>query len=223
MSMESNITEKKTKPTRGETFKSVSLTVSRALSVVFTPFYLPLVGMAALFIFSYLNLLPWAYKLRVLFMVYVFTILMPTLFIHLYRKYQGWSVLRLISREGRMIPYVISIMCYFACFYLMNRFHFPHFMSSIVVSALFIQIICAILNVWFKISTHTAAIGGMTGGLLAFAEIFAFNPLWWLCVSLFLAGLVGTGRMLLRQHSLHQVVYGYLIGTIVSFLVVITI
>lgn len=214
----------KTPNTSGiQTFKSMSLLASRALSVVFTPFYLPLVGMMALFIFSYLSLLSWSYKFSVLFMVYIFTILVPTMLIHLYRKYQGWSVLRLLSREGRMVPYIISIMSYFTCFYLMKRLHFPHFMSSIVVSALFIQIICAIVNVWFKVSTHTAAIGGITGGLLAFAEIFVFNPLWWLCILLLLAGLVGTGRMILRQHSLHQVVYGYLIGTIVSFLVVIMI
>lgn len=197
------------------------LIAARATSIVFTPFYLPLVGMIALFFFSYLNLLPWGYKLSVLFMVYVFTIFLPTILIHLYRKYQGWSMLKLITREGRMVPYIISIMSYFTCFYIMNRLHFPHFMSSIVVAALFIQIICAILNIWFKISTHTAAIGGITGGLLAFAEIFVFNPLWWLCVLLFLAGVVGTGRMLLRQHSLHQVVYGYLVGVFTSFMVVI--
>ena len=32
---------------------------ARLLSVVFTPFYLPTVGLMALFLFSYLNLLPW--------------------------------------------------------------------------------------------------------------------------------------------------------------------
>lgn len=179
--------------------------------------------MIALFLFSYLSLLPWRYKLSVILMVYVFTILLPTLLIHLYRKYQGWSMLRLISREGRMVPYVISIMSYFVCFYLMKTLHFPYFMSAIVVSALCIQIVCAVVNVWFKVSTHTAAIGGITGGLLAFAEIFGFNPLWWLCILLFLSGMVGTGRMLLRQHSLHQVVYGYLIGVFISFFVVIMI
>jgi membrane-associated phospholipid phosphatase len=96
-------------------------------------------------------------------------------------------------------------------------------MSSIVVAALFIQILCATINVWFKISTHTTAIGGITGSLLAFAELFVFNPLWWLCVVLILAGLVGTGRMILRQHSLHEVVYGYLIGTIISFITILVI
>lgn len=200
-----------------------SMVTSRILSIIFTPFYLPLVGMIALFVFSYLSLLPLSYKLYVLLITYLFTILIPTMLIHLYRKYQGWSMLKLISREGRMVPYVISITSYFTCFYLMNASHFPHFMSSIVVAALFLQIICAIINVWFKISTHTVAIGGITGGLLAFAEIFSFNPLWWLSVLLILGGMVGTGRMILRQHSLHEVVYGYLIGMFVSYVIIIMI
>ena len=56
---------------------------ARLVSMLFTPFYLPLVGMMALFVFSYLGLMPWAYKLQVLTLVYVFTILLPTVLIHL--------------------------------------------------------------------------------------------------------------------------------------------
>ena len=134
---------------------------ARVMSMVFTPFYLPIVGLMALFTFSYMSLLPWQYKLVVLGMVYVFTILLPTLLIHLYRRYQGWSLLEIGSKERRMIPYVISILCYFCCYYLMTMFHMPSFMARILVAALMIQIACAIINVWWKISTHTAAIGGM--------------------------------------------------------------
>ena len=46
--------------------------VARIVSMVFTPFYLPLVGLAALFTLSYLSQLPWRYKLVVMVMVYLF-------------------------------------------------------------------------------------------------------------------------------------------------------
>ena len=42
---------------------------ARVLSMVFTPFYLSLVGLIALFTFSYLSLMPWAYKLTVLALI----------------------------------------------------------------------------------------------------------------------------------------------------------
>ncbi|WP_298455245.1 phosphatase PAP2 family protein [uncultured Prevotella sp.] len=190
---------------------------AKMLSVVFTPFYLPIIGLLSLFIFSYLSLLPWTYKLFLLLMFYLFTVFVPTALIRFYRRYQGWTLIELGSRERRVIPYVISIFSYLVCYYIMAATHVPHFMGSILIAALVIQIACAIINLFIKISTHTAAIGGVAGGLLAFSVIFSFNPVWWLCIVLLLAGMVGTSRMILRQHSLRQVVLGFLAGVACSF------
>lgn len=200
--------------------KSIILT-ARALSVVFTPFYLPIVGLVALFLFSYMSLLPLSYKLFVVGMVYVFTILLPTLLIHLYRRYQGWTLTELGTKERRMVPYVISILCYFCCYYLMTLLHIPSFMARIVVTALVIQVVCAIINVWWKISTHTAAIGGVTGALVAFSLLFGFNPVGWLSLVTLIAGVVGSSRIILMQHSLSQVLVGYLVGVVSGFVVII--
>ena len=197
--------------------KNIILT-ARVISMVFTPFYLPIVGLMALFFLSYLSLMPMAYKLQVLTLVYFFTILLPTVLIHLYRKYQGWNLIELGHKERRMVPYVISILCYFFCVYIMDMLHIPHFMGTIVSAALAIQIVCALINVWWKISTHTSAIGGVAGALFVFGELFGFNPIWWLCLVMILAGVLGTSRMILRQHSLAQVVAGFLVGIICSII-----
>ena len=162
--------------------------------------------------------MPLAYKLQVLTLVYFFTILLPTVLIHMYRKYQGWNLIELGHKERRMVPYVISILCYFFCVYIMDMLHIPHFMGTIVSAALAIQIVCALINVWWKISTHTSAIGGVAGALFVFGEFFGFNPVWWLCLVLVLAGILGTARMILRQHSLSQVVAGFLVGLVCSVL-----
>jgi membrane-associated phospholipid phosphatase len=191
--------------------KQIILT-ARLLSMLFTPFYLPIVGIALLFLFSYLNMFPWSYKIQVLVLVYLFTILLPSLLIHLYRRYQGWNLIELGHREKRMIPYILSIVSYFTCVYVMEQLHMPHFMGSIIVAALAVQIFCALINVWWKISTHTAAIGGVAGALFAFAYYLGFNPIWWLCLVIIVAGMVGTSRMILRQHSLSQVVGGFCVG-----------
>lgn len=190
---------------------------AKVLSVLFTPFYLPILGLLILFIFSYLSLLPLTYKLFLLLMFYLFTVFLPTALIRFYRRYQGWTLIELGSRERRAIPYVISIFSYLLCYYIMAATHVPHFMGSILIAALVIQVACAIINLFIKISTHTAAIGGVTGALLAFSVIFSFNPVWWLCIVLLLAGMVGMSRMILRQHSLRQVVLGYLAGVACSF------
>ena len=185
---------------------------ARIVSMLFTPFYLPMVGLAALFVFSYMSIFPLYYKLEVLIMAYLFTILIPTVMIHFYRRYQGWNLIELGHRERRMVPYVISIVSYFTCVFVMERLHMPHFMSAIIIAALLLQIVCALINVWWKISTHTAAIGGVAGALFAFAEYLNFNPVWWLCLVFLVAGVLGTCRMILRQHSLSQVVVGFWVG-----------
>lgn len=185
---------------------------ARIISMLFTPFYLPILGLVVLFTFSYLSMFPWDYKLRVLLLTYLFTILLPTVLIHLYRRYQGWTLIELGHRERRMVPYAISILCYFTCIYIMERLHMPHFMSSIVVAALAVQMVCALINVWWKISIHTAAIGGVGGALFAFSAYLGFNPVWWLCVVILAAGITGSCRMILRQHSLSQVVVGFWLG-----------
>lgn len=190
---------------------------ARAISMVLTPFYLPLVGLAALFVFSYMSLMPWVFKATVLALVYIFTILMPTLLIRAYRQYQGWTRWQLGQRERRVMPYIIAILCYFCCYYIMSYLRIPQFMANILVAALLIQVVCAIINVWWKISTHTAAVGGFEGALVAFSMIFAFNPLWWFCLIMIMAGLVGTSRMILRQHTLSQVVTGFLAGMVIGF------
>lgn len=192
------------------------IVAARVMSMIFTPFYLPLVGLVALFIFSYLSLLPLSYKLIVLCIVYFFTILLPTLLIRLYRQHQGWTLIELGHKERRMVPYVISIGCYLLCTYIMETMHIPHFMGSILIAALIIQIVCALINVWWKISTHTAAIGGVAGALFAFGELFNFNPVNWICFVTILAGMLGTSRIILRQHSLPQVLAGFGVGVIVG-------
>ena len=73
--------------------------IARVISMVFTPFYLPLVGLISLFLFSYLRLLDWSYKFKVLALVYAFTILLPTFLIHIYRRYQGWTLIELEHLE----------------------------------------------------------------------------------------------------------------------------
>lgn len=201
------------------TEKKIILT-ARILSMVFTPFYLPLVGLIILFLFSYMSMLPLGYKLFMLMFVYMFTVLMPSLLIHLYRRYQGWSLIELGHKERRIVPYIISILCYCGCFYYLEYRHVPRVLSILLMAALVIQMLCALINVWWKISTHTAAIGGLTGAFLSFAERFAFNPTWWLCLILIIAGMVGTSRMILRQHSLSQVVVGFLLGLFCAYLII---
>lgn len=199
--------------------KNIIMT-ARIVSMILTPFYLPVVGVLAIFVFSYLSTFPWQFKISLVLMVYLFTVLIPTLLIHIYRQYHGWTLIQLGQKERRMMPYAISIHCYFGCFYIMNLLHLPHLITSVLVVALVIQVLCAIINVWWKISTHTAGIGGVLGGLIAFSVVLSFNPIWWLCLTIIASGVVGSSRIILRQHTLTQVTAGFFLGLVSAFVTI---
>ena len=174
---------------------------------------MPVVGFLALFTFTYLSLLPLFYKLLVLSMVWIFTIALPRLCVFVWRKLNGWAPMQLRLRERRAVPYVMFMLSYTACLHLMFRLHLPHYMCGILVAALLVQVVCIVVNIWWKISMHCAGAGAIIGALLAYSVLFVFNPVGWLCVLVLFSGAVGTARMLLRQHSLAQVVTGTLVGT----------
>ena len=189
---------------------------ARVLSVVSRPYYMPVTGFLVLFTFTYLSLLPLFYKLLVLSMVWVFTIALPRLCVFVWRKLNGWAPMQLRLRERRAVPYVMFMLSYTACLHLMFRLHLPHYMCGILVAALLVQVVCIVVNVWWKISMHCAGAGGLVGALVAYSALFGFDPTGWLCVLILLCGAVGTARMLLRQHSLGQVVAGTLAGAAAS-------
>lgn len=191
---------------------------AQAISLLFSPFYLPVIAFVALFVFSYLNMLPLTYKVVLLGGVYLFTVLIPRLAIFLYRKLNGWSRHELGHREKRYVPYVLSITSYAMLLYLMDSLHMPHFTLGIIAGALAIQIVCSLINRWIKVSTHSAAAGGVVGALMAFSVIFSFDPTAWLCLTIILAGLVSTSRLILRQHTLPELGAGVLVGVVCGFL-----
>lgn len=193
---------------------------AKAVSIMSSPFYLPLVGLATLFAFSYLSEMPLIYKVFILLITYVFTVLLPKTLIRLYHRYHGWTLFELGAKEQRVIPYLVSIICYFLCYYVMIVYHVPHLMGSIVVAALVVQVSCAVVNMWWKISVHMAAIGAMAGALVAFGFKFMFNPVWWLCVVFLMSGFVGSARLILRQHTLRQLNIGFIVGVLAGFFTV---
>lgn len=188
------------------------LRTANILSSVFSPFYAPTWAFIVLFTASYLRLLPSPYKTLVLTVVVVFTIVIPRLGIRLFSVFYKLPFWHLSHREHRHMPYILTLLSYLTCMFLMSSYNVPSCMRGIILASLIAQIICMLINVWWKISTHSVAAGGLIGALVAFSFIFSFNPVWPLCLLILMAGVLGSSRMILRQHSLSQVMAGYTVG-----------
>lgn len=186
--------------------------IARILSAVFSPFYAPVWILVGLFFCSYLKMLPWGYKLYILGMVVVFTVIIPRLGINIFRVLMRWTHLQLSHREHRHMPYLLTICSYTVCIVLMSKMNVVMFIRGIVMAAFVSQLICVILNAWWKVSTHMVGMGGLVGALIAFSILFYYNPVWPACGLILLSGALGTSRIILRQHTLSQVLVGFFIG-----------
>ena len=187
-------------------------TLSRVWSGLFNPFWIPFLGFAGLFLFSYLSILPTPYKVRALTLVYTFTILLPMLGIWTYQKLKGQGMKDLSVREARFVPYVMSIVSYAVCLLLLSQMGLPRYLVGIIGATLMAMVACMLINFWWKVSAHMAGMGGLVGGLVSFGLLFGYNPLGWLCAAILASGLLGTARMILKEHTLGQVLCGFLIG-----------
>lgn len=186
--------------------------IAKVMSSLFMPLYSSMWVFFGLFLFSYLKMLPWGYKLFIICLVYFFTVFVPTLGISLFRIVKKWTHLELSHREHRHMPYIVTLLSYGACLVVMTKMNTAMFFRGVIMSALISQIICVTVNAWWKVSTHMVGMGGMVGALNAFSILFFYNPVWPFCALLLLSGLLGTSRIILRQHSLAQVLVGFGIG-----------
>ena len=189
-------------------------TASSILSGIFTPFMVPTLSFIILFFFTYLRIMPMAYKLTILTMVFCFTMVLPLTGIYLLQRINHWEAQVLSQRHERLIPYGMTLLSYATCLLTMYNMHLPRYMSGIIVGVIICIAFCTIINFKWKISTHMASCGMMVGGLLSFSIIFRFNPLVWLSAFILLSGALGTARIILRQHSLNEVYAGFLLGLI---------
>ena len=194
------------------------LRVARITSIVFTPFSIPFLAFLVLFLFSYLRIMPILYKGIVLGIVYCFTILTPTITIFLFRKINGFARQELSERKKRYVPILLTIISYVFCLLMMRKLNIPWYMTGIIFVSLVISIICILVNLKWKLSEHMAGMGGIIGGLVSFSALFSYNPVVWLCLFILIAGILGSARIVLGHHTLGEVLSGFVVGLVCSFL-----
>lgn len=188
------------------------ISIAKFVSGIFNPFIIPFAAFLILFLFTYLRIMPFQYKLIVLGIVYCFTILMPVITIYLFKRINKWSSEDMTERKNLFIPYLLTIIAYIFCLILMYRLHIPPYMSGIILGSIIAMFIGIVINLKWKISGHMIGIGGVVGGLVSFGFIFSYNPVWWLCGFILIAGILGTSRIILARHTLGQIVTGFLLG-----------
>lgn len=197
-------------------------TVAKIISIVFHPILLPLYGVFCFFFCSPFALLPASifYKWGVVLLTLSNTILIPLL-AWLYLRYKNKITdYFLVARSERFPLYFASLIAYLIWFIaLIKLYLFP--IIAAALAAIVINILVMLVNMWWKISAHAAAWGGLFGVVCGISYAYSIFSLPLLCVLLLISLVVMIARLVLNAHTPWQLVAGFYLGSIVAFGIVV--
>ena len=185
---------------------------SHIVSWVFNPFMATSVIFLMLFGCTYLKMLPHSYKYHIISTISSFTTGIPLMGTILYLFLNKWAISKLNERTARFVPYLLALLGHGFCIFTMYRMGLPHYMCVIAWIPTVCLIICTLVNLFWRISTHSVAAGVLVGCCISFSSLFHFNPLGWLCTFILLSGILGSARIIAGRHSLSEVIVGFCVG-----------
>jgi membrane-associated phospholipid phosphatase len=193
--------------------------IARVTSIVFHPLLIPTIGFLLLFNSAfYFAILPWSVKKFILLVVFLSTCALPALSIGLLALSPRFD-LNMEKNTDRVIPLILSSMYYYVGYLILIRLPVFQIYNLILIASILIQIGLLVISLKWKISAHSAAIGGLVGGFLGLSFRLQENPVMMLAFLILIAGVVGSSRLILGKHTGLQVYAGFLLGFLVMNLV----
>lgn len=191
-----------------------TLLIAKLISIIFHPIYYPLLCLAIIFKSTFLEYLGIDYAITVLCLTALFTIIIPLFLTHAYRYFCHIEHYQLLKRHERFVPYMVHLTSYLVLLHIMQQVHVHSLVIDIIIVSILIQVLCTIINFFWKISMHAAGAGALVGFTLIHGNLFGMSVLMTINIAILLCGLVGTSRLILRRHTLAQVNVGALMGLI---------
>lgn len=120
--------------------------------------------------------------------------------------------------KDRIIPLIATMIFYFWAYNVSKNItpEVPLFMRTFLLGTFWGVIMIFIINIFFKISMHTTAIGGTIGILLVMIFYSKVDILPLLVIGILIAGLIGTARLILKEHIPFELLLGYIVGMLVQ-------
>jgi len=197
--------------------------IAAFISYLFHPLIIPtylLVLMLNLpvFVFDQYSLL-----LKFMLVAYVFllTFFVPAMLMLMLKKQKIIESLKMKTRQERVLPLAFMSIIYFVTFYFLYRLRILNVYALFLLGTTLISILALLINFKSKISLHMIGMGGITGMFLGLGIYYAGIELWFVYLLFILSGIVAYSRIVLTNHSVRQLFYGYLLGFSVIYLIII--
>ncbi|MGL5229084.1 MAG: phosphatase PAP2 family protein [Bacteroidales bacterium] len=194
--------------------------IANAISIVFHPLLMPTYGVGLFYLYTYLYIFMPLWKGYLLGLVFLLTGLVPALSVIALHKLKIVSNYEITNKNERLLPYLFTLSSYSMCIFLLWKLNVPIWVVLFLLGGEISLIVNLFINNWWKISAHMTGIGGVVGSVFALCYLQNITPLWMFFVLLLCAGLLGSSRIYLKQHTLGQVIAGFFCGFLSIFFTV---
>jgi len=196
-------------------------TPAKIISILFHPLLFPSIGILILFnsgtILEYLPLR----AMKIIFLiVFVSTAILPLTFVPFFIFQKVIKNVHMESSKERLIPFFVTSVLYFFCYYLLVRLGAPETITKFAMAATASVGVLFILSFKWKISAHMVGIGGLVGALIAVSFRLNVNLEYFIIGAITVSGILGFSRLMLGAHKPYQIYIGWLTGLIIALLTV---
>jgi len=191
----------------------------QALSFIFHPLFLPLLGLYILFelpVYSFGLIVVPEIKHFMYLMFALLTIIAPGISVLILYFNKAITSLNMPHRTERFIP-LFLLLVYYVIQYSFIRFKFPillqvSFLMPYMLGMILIVITALILNNFIKISLHTIGFFGVIGAVTAYMQTEIFYNFTFLAGLIIIGGIVASARLYLKAHHLNEIIYAMFFG-----------
>jgi hypothetical protein len=189
------------------------------ISYLCHPVFLPTVMTYLLFLLAPTGMMaiPGAHMGIILIRIAYITAFFPLLTVLLLKGLGFVDSIMLHNPKERIIPMMATMIFYFWVYQVFKNLDAPLIMRSMLLGCFWGVITLFMVGIFFKVSLHTGAAGGMVGLMSILLFQSPVNMAIPFFVILFVAGLTGTARMILHAHTPGEIWLGYIVGLIAQW------
>jgi len=155
-----------------------------------------------------------------LLLIFLFATVFPAFTVFLCWRLKLVRSLHMSTTRERIIPYLLAMFFYFMIWFVFARSMFdnPPVILHLLLGSFFA--ICGgwMCNIFFKISMHAIAMGGLVTFAILFSFVDNYSSGLYLSIAVLIAGLVCTSRLIVSDHSNFEIYIGLLVGALGEFI-----
>lgn len=189
--------------------------LAQIISVLFHPVFMPLYGLLIIFgAPTLLSFIPLKIKKLTFLVVVVNNIILPlSIVLILYSKGVIKSVFAREKHE-RTVLLSITMFLYLITTLLMLKLPVPNLIKAYFISTTFITFVTIVINIFWRLSLHSVAVGGLLTLVCFMAYLFEVSVIIYLAEMVLLSGLVMFARLYNEDHEGGEVWTGFFVGVV---------